>query len=128
MPARSFCRQSETLAARTSSSAPLTPGQHTVLAAFTKDGEDPPGVAHGTLQLSVDGTAVGSGTLKTQPGKFALAGEGLAVGKDSGDPVSKQYTAGFALSGVAVDHVTVTVTGEHYIDEEREAHAMLVRE
>ncbi len=111
-----------------SSATPLTPGHHSVVAEFAKDGEDPPKVATGTLTLSVDGTAVGSGRLRTQPGKFALAGEGLTVGRDSGDPVSKEYGSRFELSRLSVDHVTVTVEGAHFVDGELEAHAMLARE
>jgi arylsulfatase len=106
----------------------LTPGQHSVIAEFVKDAEDPPSVANGTLHLSVDGTDVGSGALRTQPGKFSLAGEGLGVGRDTADPVSKQYPARFELTGLTVDHVTITLEGDHYINEDIEAHAMLVRE
>lgn len=110
------------------SGEPLATGQHSINVVFAKDSEDPPGVAHGTLTLSVDGSEVGRGTLRTQPGKFSLAGEGLAVGRDTADPVSKDYPAGFELDGVTIDHVTITPEGGHYINEEMEAHAMLVRE
>lgn len=111
-----------------SAAGQLTPGRHSVVAQFSKDGESPPKVANGTLTLSVDGAPVGSGTIRTQPGKFALAGEGLTVGRDSGDPVSKEYGTGFESVGVTVDHVTVTVEGERHFDERIEAQAMLARE
>lgn len=107
---------------------PVAPGQHSIVVEFVKDGEDPPGVAHGTVRLSVDGTEAASGELRTQPGKFSLAGEGLGVGRDTADPVSKQYPAGFELDHVSIDHVTVTVDGDHYVNAEVEAHAMLARE
>ena len=60
-------------------------------AAFEKDGEDPPGVATGMLSLFHGENQVGEGRIKTQPGKFMLAGEGLCVGRDSGDPVTDDY-------------------------------------
>lgn len=31
---------------------------------------------------------LGEGRIKTQPGMFSLAGEGLCIGRDSGEPVT----------------------------------------
>lgn len=42
----------------------------------------------GTVDLYIDEQVVGTVDIKTQPGAFSLAGEGLAVGRDSGQPVS----------------------------------------
>lgn len=106
----------------------IATGQHSIIAEFAKDGEDPPGVAQGTLRLTVDGSEVATGTLRTQPGKFSLAGEGLAVGRDTADPVSKEYPPRFETVGITIDHVTISVEGGAYANEELEAHAMLVRE
>ena len=70
----------------------LPTGEDLILsAAFEKDGEDPPGVAVGTLSLFHGDVKVGEGRIRTQPGKFSLAGEGLCVGRDSGDPVTDDY-------------------------------------
>ena len=44
--------------------------------------------AEGTLTLHVRDEAVGEGRIRTQPGKFSLAGEGLNVGKDGGEAVT----------------------------------------
>ena len=41
---------------------------------------------------------VGEGRIKTQPGKFSLAGEGLCVGRDSGDPVTDDYPGDDAVA------------------------------
>ena len=37
--------------------------------------------------------------MKSQTGHYALAGEGLAVGTDTGDPVTNEYNAKFDFSG-----------------------------
>ena len=58
-------------------------GKNLILAAnFVKDGEDPPGVSTGILSLYHGETKVGEQQIKTQPGKFSIAGEGLCVGRD----------------------------------------------
>ena len=67
-------------------------GENLILSAsFEKDGEDPPGVSTGILSLYHGDEKVGEGRIKTQPGKFMLAGEGLCVGRDSGEPVTDDY-------------------------------------
>ena len=61
---------------------------------------------------------------------FSLAGEGLCVGRDSGDPVTDDYpgTAPCAFTGGTIKRVAVDVSGEPYVDLEREAVAMIARE
>ena len=99
-------------------------------AAFEKDGEDPPGVSTGMLALYHGDRKVGEGRIKTQPGFFSLAGEGLCVGRDSGAGVTDDYpgVAPFRFSGGTIRRVAVDVSGEPYLDLEREAAAMLARE
>ena len=70
----------------------LPTGENLILSAsFDKDGEDPPGVATGTLSLWHGDKKVGEGKIKTQPGKFMIAGEGLCIGRDSGAGVTDDY-------------------------------------
>lgn len=70
----------------------LPTGENLILCAtFEKDGEDPPHVATGIVSLYYDDKKVGEGRIKTQPGKFSIAGEGLTVGRDSGEPVTSDY-------------------------------------
>jgi arylsulfatase len=99
-------------------------------ASFEEKGEQPRGVANGTLSLYVGDRKVGESQIKTQPGKFSLAGEGLCVGLDSREPVTDDYPgeAPWAFTGGTIKHVAVDVSGEHYVDLEREAVAMLARE
>ena len=46
------------------------------------------------LKLYVDDEVVGRMTIRTVTGHFALCGEGLCIGYDSGDAVSKEYAGG----------------------------------
>ena len=106
-------------------------GENLILAAnFVKDGEDPPGVSTGILSLYHGDTKVGEGRIKTQPGKFSIAGEGLCVGRDAGEPVTDDYPGPqpHEFTGGTINRVAVDVSGEPYIDLEREAAAMLARE
>ena len=106
-------------------------GQNLILSAsYEKDGEDPPGVSTGILSLYHGGSKVGEGRIKTQPGMFSLAGEGLCVGRDSGEPVTGDYPGEHphAFTGGTIKRVAVDVSGAPYVDLEREAVAMLARE
>jgi arylsulfatase A-like enzyme len=106
-------------------------GEQLILSAsFDKDGEDPPGVATGLLSLYHGDVKVGEGRIRTQPGKFMLAGEGLCVGRDSGEAVTADYPGAtpHTFVGGTIDRVAVDVSGEPYVDLEREAEAMLARE
>ena len=99
-------------------------------ASFDKDGEDPPPVATGILSLFHGDQKVGEGRIKTQPGGYMIAGEGLAVGRDVGDPVTQDYPGvrPYRFTGGTIIRVVVDVSGEPYFDLEREAQAMLMRE
>jgi arylsulfatase A-like enzyme len=106
-------------------------GESLILSAsFDKDGEDPPGVATGTLSLYHGDRKVGEQRIKTQPGKFMLSGEGLCVGRDSGEPVTADYAGAHphTFTGGTINRVAVDVSGEPYVDLEREAAAMMARE
>jgi arylsulfatase len=82
------------------------------------------------LSLFHDDRKVGEGRIKTQPGPFALAGEGLCVGRDSGEAVTDDYPGDppHWFTGGIIKRVAVDVSGEPYLDLEREAAALIVRE
>jgi arylsulfatase A-like enzyme len=109
----------------------LPTGENLILSAsFAKDGEDPPGVATGILSLYHGDHKVGEARIRTQPGKFVLGGEGLCVGRDSGEAVTDDYpgTLPWRFTGGVIKRVAVDVSGDPYVDMAREAEAMLVRE
>ncbi len=66
----------------------------------------------------------------TQPGKFTIGGEGLCIGRDGGSGVTADYPGvePWAFTGGTIRRVAVDVSGEPYLDLEREAAAMLMRE
>ncbi len=104
----------------------LTAGPHVLVAEFTASGPsaDPemPGFA-GTLTLYVDGDAVGSGDIVTQPGYFCPVGDGICVGRDGGSAVTPEYAAPFTFTGGTIDKVVVDVSGEPYVDHEAQVRA-----
>ena len=57
---------------------------------------------------------------------FSVAGEGLCVGRDSGEPVTGDYPHIF--TGGTIKRVAVDVSGKPYVNLQREAQAMLARE
>ncbi len=88
---------------------------------FTKEKAGQYGESEGTAKLYVNDKEVASGPMKAQAGKFTLVGDGLCVGYDSGDPVSKQYKSPGEFTGGTISFVKVSTGNEQYIDLEREA-------
>ncbi|KKX99710.1 MULTISPECIES: arylsulfatase [Microbacterium] len=113
---------------QTFTSAELTPGPHTLGVDFTRESAGEHGESVGTATLYVDDEAVASGPMRAQVGKFTLCGDGLCVGWDSADPVSRQYRNPFPFTGGRLMGVGVDVSTEQYRDLELEAAAMLSRE
>ena len=109
----------------------LPTGEDLILSAsFDKDGEDPPGVSTGVLSLYYGDRKVGAGRIKNQPGYFELAGEGLCIGRDSGAAVTDDYPGErpYRFTGGTIKRAAVDVSGQPYLDLERQAEAMLARE
>jgi arylsulfatase len=114
---------------KVSSDAELEPGKHVFSAAFDKTGDEEPSMsAVGTLTLYIDDGEVGSAEIVTQPGMFSLVGDGLCVGRDSASPVSPDYAAPFPFSGGTIDRVIIDVSGDHYVDHEKEVLAYIARD
>ena len=109
------------------SNVEIPTGENIILSAsFEKQKEDPPGVANGTLTLFINDKAVGTMPMKTQPGSFGLDG-GLLIGRTGGSTVTGDYIAPFPFTGGTLKRVVVDVSGEAYLDLERQAEAMLRR-
>jgi arylsulfatase len=97
-------------------------------ASFVREGDSMP--TTGTLSLFIDDTTVGEGQITTQPGNFSLVGEGLNIGQDPASPVTDDYPGErpFAFTGGTIVEAIVDVSGDEYVDLEREALAMMKRE
>ena len=63
-------------------------------------------------------------------GGFALAGEGFNVGRDGGAPVTNDYPGvqPWAFSDGTIKQVVVDVSGEAYVDLEKEAIGVMKRD
>jgi arylsulfatase len=85
---------------------------------------------HGTLSLFHGPTKVGEATIKTQLGPFAVAGAGLYVGRQGGEPVTEDFpgTPPYRFGGGRIHLVGVDVSGDPYVDLEREAAMLVARE
>ena len=97
---------------------------------FTKQSQTAPATV-GTFTLFVDDKATATLTdAKIQNGKFNLCGEGLNIGRDGGAPVTLDYPGRrpWAFTGGTIQQVIVDVSGEPYLDLEKEAIAMMKRD
>jgi arylsulfatase len=102
------------------SSEKLTPGKYVLGMEFTRDGEGPHQENVGNCRLYINDKVVSEGPIRTQLGKFTLAGDGLCVGYDSGDAVSDEYRAPGTFTGGTIRFVEVAVDGAQYLDREME--------
>ena len=80
------------------------------------------------MTLYVDENPVASGAFRTQTGHYALAGEGLCIGYESGDAVSAEYKGKFPFSGGRIIKVIYDVANDVYLDLERKLAAALARD
>jgi hypothetical protein len=87
-------------------------GKHVVGVEFKKKSMIKINEALGTMTLYVDDKSQGIGDFRTQSGHYALAGEGLAVGYDSGDPISKEYQSKFPFTGGQVIKVVYDIADD----------------
>jgi arylsulfatase len=103
-------------------------GKHIVGIGFEKKSISKLNEALGTMTLYVDDKAEGSAEFRTQTGHYSLAGEGLAVGRDTGDPVSKEYRGPFTFGGGKIFKVVYDIADDAYLDQERRLAAILARD
>ncbi|HJZ00808.1 MAG TPA: hypothetical protein VJ305_08805, partial [Streptosporangiaceae bacterium] len=97
-------------------------------ASFEREGDSMP--AQGTLTLHMRDKAVGEGQIKTQPGKFSIAGEGLNIGKDGAEPVTDDYPgeSPWSFTGGTIQRAAVDVSGEPFVDLAAEARMAFMRD
>jgi arylsulfatase len=84
----------------------------------------------GTLTLHIGDEKVGEGRIKTQPGKFSIAGEGLNIGKDGAEPVTDDYPgeSPWPFVGGTIVRAVVDVSGTPFVDLAKEAAAAFARD
>jgi len=109
-------------------SEPLEPGTYVLGVEFVKQSRGEHGESHGTVKLYVDENVVAQAPLRTQSGHFALCGEGLSVGRDTGDSVSEQYTPFFPFEGGRIRKVEISTGDDAYLDLEQQLIAALARD
>jgi hypothetical protein len=103
-------------------------GHNLILAAsFEKDSIESDHTS-GLLSLYQADRLVGQAKMKTQLGAFAVAGAAVYVGRHIGEPVTDDYAgqSPYAFTGGTIDRVAVDVSGEPYVDLEREAQLMII--
>jgi arylsulfatase len=99
----------------------LKPGKYTLGMEFERESSGKNGEQIGKMKLYVNDKVVASGPMRTQPGKFTLSGDGLCVGYDSGDAVSKEYKTPGEFKGGHILGVGVTIEKKQYLDLQQEA-------
>ena len=79
--------------------------------------------AEGTLTLHIRDQAVGEGKIKTQPGKFSIAGEGLNIGREGAEPVTDDYPGEYPwrFVGGTIEQAAIDVSGQPFVDLAEEA-------
>ncbi|MEN2413612.1 arylsulfatase [Flavobacterium mesophilum] len=110
-----------------STTLPAT-GNHIVGVEFVKEKMSEKNETLGTMKLYVDGKVVEEKAFRTQAGHYSLSGEGLCVGRDSGDPVSKLYKANFDFKGGKIIKVIYDVSNDAYENVEHEFKVKMARE
>jgi arylsulfatase len=95
---------------------------------FTRESAGKHHESIGKTKLYVNNKVVAEGPMRTQAGKFTLSGDGLCIGRDSGDNVSKEYKAPGTFTGGTILGVGVSVGKDQYLDLEQKAAAALAVE
>lgn len=106
----------------------LEPGQRVLGVEFTREGAGEHRESTGTAKLYVDDQVVAEGPMRAQVGKFTLCGDGLCVGYDSADPVSRHYPKNVEFTGGSILGVGIDVGDDQYLDLEVEAMAAFARD
>ena len=104
-------------------SGELKPGKYTLGMEFVRESMGKFHESIGKAKLYVNDKVVAEGPMRAQVGKFTLCGDGLCVGYDSADAVSKEYKAPGRFKGGKILFVEVSVEKAQYLDLEKMAAA-----
>jgi arylsulfatase A-like enzyme len=104
------------------------PGRYLFGIDFTKETLGQNREPTGTTRLYIGDEVAAEGPMKTLPMQFSLCGEGLCIGYDGGDAVSRQYTPTFPFTGGEISRVTFDVADETYQDIETRLAALMARD
>jgi arylsulfatase len=110
------------------SSGELEPGKHVLGVEFIRESAGKYRESIGKAKLYVNDKVVAEGPMKAQVGKFTLSGDGLCIGRDSGDNVSQDYKAPGTFKGGTILGVGIDVSEESYLDLETEAAGAFARD
>jgi hypothetical protein len=105
-----------------------TSGMHLVGVESTKETVGEHKEPHGPCKLYVDDEVVAEAEIRTIYTRYGLAGEGLCVGFDSGDSVSKEYRPNFEFTGGTIHKVVFDAGDDHYLDLENHYAAAMARD
>src|SRR5262245_61151908 len=103
----------------------LKPGKYTLGMEFTREATGKNGESLGKTKLYVNDKVLAQGDMKTQAGKFTLSGDGLCIGRDSGDAVSEEYQTPGDFQGGKILFVGVTVEKAQFLDLQARAMAAM---
>jgi len=103
-------------------------GKHVVGVEFTKERMGQYKESYGPARLYVNDQVVAEAEIRTMTGHFAITGEGLCIGYDSGDGVSHDYRPRFAFSGGKINKVVFDVGSDLYVDVETHLVAAMARD
>jgi arylsulfatase len=104
------------------------PGRHVLGVDFAREGVDDDHQPVGTTRLYVDDRQVAEAPMRAMAMQFSLCGEGLCIGYDGGDAVSRQYAPTFPFTGGEIIQVVFNVTEEAYLDAETRLAALMARD
>ena len=103
-------------------------GKHIVGVDFRKEKQGEHGESIGTMTLYVDDKAAAKAEFRTMTGRYSLCGEGLCVGRDSGDAVSHEYKPQFPFAGGEIIKVVYDLADDQYVDVEQKFAERMARD
>ena len=103
-------------------------GRHLLGVEFVKETMGEHNECLGTMSLHVDEKTLDKQPFRTQSGHYAICGEGLCVGYDSGDRVSAEYHGRNRFSGGEIIQVVYDIGDDAYVDLELRFAARLARD